>query len=62
MPVRLGAPQNVSGLRDIVNNPIYSTGVGLLQYGLKQQAGNADAHEVQGSAWLKLKNWFQRNL
>ncbi|HEY7771859.1 MAG TPA: cell division protein FtsA, partial [Marinagarivorans sp.] len=30
MPVRLGAPQNISGLRDIVNNPIYSTGVGLL--------------------------------
>ncbi len=62
MPVRLGSPQNIAGLRDIVNNPIYSTGVGLLQYGLKQQAGNPDAHEVQGSTWLKLKSWFQRNL
>lgn len=62
MPVRLGAPQNISGLRDIVNNPIYSTGVGLLQYGLKQQAGNPDAHESQSGAWLRIKNWFQRNL
>ena len=62
MPVRLGSPQNISGLRDIVNNPIYSTGVGLLQYGLKQQAGNAYVHETQGGAWLKLKSWFQRNL
>ncbi|HMY38907.1 MAG TPA: cell division protein FtsA, partial [Marinagarivorans sp.] len=30
MPVRLGIPQNVRGMRDIVTNPIYSTGVGLL--------------------------------
>ena len=30
MPVRLGAPQSVTGLGDVVRNPIYSTGVGLL--------------------------------
>jgi cell division protein FtsA len=35
-PVRIGAPHNVNGLADIVRNPIYSTGVGLLLYGLKQ--------------------------
>jgi len=29
-PVRIGAPHNVDGLADIVRNPIYSTGVGLL--------------------------------
>src|SRR5690606_11706812 len=29
MPVRLSAPQNIRGLSDIVNNSIYSTGVGL---------------------------------
>ena len=34
-PVRIGAPHNVAGLADIVRNPIYSTGVGLLLYGLK---------------------------
>ncbi|MEM8594749.1 MAG: cell division protein FtsA, partial [Pseudomonadota bacterium] len=33
MPVRLGTPQGVSGLSDIVRNPIYATGVGLLHYG-----------------------------
>lgn len=37
MPVRIGVPQGVNGLQDIVRNPIYSTGVGLLQYGVKQQ-------------------------
>jgi cell division protein FtsA len=36
MPVRIGTPNDVSGLVDIVRNPIYSTGVGLLLYGMKQ--------------------------
>ncbi len=63
MPVRLGAPQNISGLRDIVNNPIYATGVGLLQYGLKQQGGSgAETFEPSESTWGRIKNWFQRNL
>ena len=29
MPVRLGVPQYVSGLVDVVSNPIHATGVGL---------------------------------
>ena len=33
MPVRLGLPQGVSGLVDVVRNPIHSTGVGLLLFG-----------------------------
>jgi len=36
MPVRVGMPYEISGLVDIVRNPTYSTGVGLLMYGLKQ--------------------------
>src|SRR5580693_8753903 len=32
MPVRLGVPQYVSGLVDVVSNPIHATGVGLLLY------------------------------
>ena len=37
MPVSIGKPQGVTGLTDIVRNPIYSTAVGLLLYGAKQQ-------------------------
>lgn len=37
MPVTLGVPRHVAGLRDIVQNPIYATGVGLLQYGLDRE-------------------------
>ncbi|MES2825823.1 MAG: cell division protein FtsA [Pseudomonadota bacterium] len=66
MPVRIGAPQNVRGLSDIVNNPIYSTAVGLLIYAMKQQhqdAGRAVHHtkEHQGSLFSKLKKLFQSN-
>ena len=66
MPVRLGAPQNVRGLSDIVNNPIYSTAVGLLIYAMKQQhqdAGRSANHtkETHGSIFGKLKKLFQSN-
>ena len=65
MPVRLGAPQNIRGLSDIVNNPIYSTGVGLLIYAMKQQQGSGRAatstKESQGSIFSKIKKMFQSN-
>ena len=63
MPVRLGSPQNIKGLVDIVANPIYATGVGLLQYGIKQQAQGAistlSQKSFQESFFSKLKRWFQ---
>lgn len=65
MPVRLGAPQNIRGLSDIVNNPIYSTGVGLLIYAMKQQQGSGRSStttkESQGSIFSKIKKIFQSN-
>lgn len=33
MPVRIGAPQNITGLIDDVENPSYATPIGLLMYG-----------------------------
>ncbi len=64
MPVRLGAPQHVRGLSDIVNNPIYSTGVGLLLYAMKQQQeGRVSTHVKENeSSWFeRLKKLFQNN-
>ena len=37
MPVRLGMPQHVSGLVDVVRNPIHATGVGLLLFGSRRE-------------------------
>ncbi len=62
MPVRLGAPQSVKGLKDIVNNPIYSTGVGLLMYGMKQQGRERNIKGSNSESMLsKLKSWVHRN-
>ncbi|HCD04592.1 MAG TPA: cell division protein FtsA, partial [Methylophaga sp.] len=36
LPVRLGVPQHVGGLVDVVRNPIHATGVGLLLFGNEQ--------------------------
>ena len=59
MPVRLGSPQNISGLKDIVNNPIYATGVGLLLYGKQQYQGRTVKNrENRPSWWAKVKQWF----
>jgi cell division protein FtsA len=33
LPVRVGLPQNVDGLKDVTRNPAYATAVGLLLYG-----------------------------
>ena len=47
MPVRVACPQNVRGLADVVRNPIYSTGVGLLHYAL-HYARQGRVHQGQG--------------
>ncbi len=63
MPVRLGVPQSVKGLTDVVSNPIYSTGVGLLHYGQKMQKDGlkkAVASKSQDTGLIdKMKRWFQ---
>ncbi len=61
MPVRLGMPQGVSGLVDVVRNPIHATGVGLLLYGQQQteNKGSFDEEESGFSKMLqKMKQWF----
>ncbi len=35
LPVRRGVPEGIGGLTDVVNSPIYSTGVGLVKYGAR---------------------------
>jgi len=62
MPVRLGLPQHITGLVDVVRNPIHATGVGLLLFGHKnQQMGETSIfnESSMGSALKRMKNWFQ---
>ncbi|MEW6314088.1 MAG: cell division protein FtsA [Pseudomonadota bacterium] len=64
MPVRLGLPQYVGGLAEVVRNPRYSTGVGLLLAGLQQHQRHELARMQSGSfqqVFEKMKNWFKGN-
>ena len=62
MPVRLGSPHNVSGMGDVVRNPIHATGVGLLHYGMQQQKEGHTGQLVttsRESVWNRMKMWFK---
>ncbi|TDJ28325.1 MAG: cell division protein FtsA [Gammaproteobacteria bacterium] len=64
VPVRLGIPQYVEGLADVVRNPIYATAVGLLLYGKEAaevQAGAAAAKAGVFGGIKRMKAWFQGN-
>ena len=64
MPVRLGVPQSVMGLVDVVRIPIYATGVGLLLFGSQnrvQRAFEADFGRGVRGVWERMKSWFQGN-
>ena len=63
MPVSLGSPRNVAGLKDIVRNPIYSTGVGLLLYGKKLEEESPNRGRSRSSGFMsRFKNWFSENV
>ncbi len=64
MPVRLGVPQYVTGLVDVVRNPIHATGVGLLLFGYRNRAVRLPELSAGGgfkSVWNRMKSWFQGN-
>jgi cell division protein FtsA len=65
MPVSIGKPKGVTGLTDIVKNPIYSTAVGLLLSGGKQRlevdGRKAGKEGVMGAWYKKLGVWLSGN-
>jgi len=65
MPVRVGYPQTVQGLTDIVRNPIYATSVGLLQYGVdhQEEGGGGTARSGAPAEGLisRMKSWLSSN-
>ena len=64
LPVRLGVPQHVTGLAEVVRNPIHATGVGLLLFG---QQSRRDPHrepvdtQTEKGLLKRMAEWFQRN-
>ena len=64
LPVRLGLPQHVGGLVEVVRNPIHATGVGLLLFGNQSETtGKTEAKSGSGfrDMLARMKSWFQGN-
>ena len=64
MPVRIGIPRNIDGLLQVVENPRYSTGVGLLIMGKNDLQRNIDKLGKRNSISNIIKRaqmWFKGN-
>jgi cell division protein FtsA len=62
MPVRVGAPMHVTGLKEYVQDPAYASVVGLLLYGKDarmQQKKNADVRDSVSSFVKRISSWFK---
>ncbi|MBU2622208.1 MAG: cell division protein FtsA [Proteobacteria bacterium] len=61
LPTRLGKPMGIGGLVDVVNNPMYATGVGLVLYGAKNQTRKKfrirDGN-IFNRVMSRMKKWF----
>jgi cell division protein FtsA len=61
MPVRRGCPTGVGGLTDVVNSPMYATGVGLVIYGSKTLSKDTlrkSETNIFSKTTNKIKKWF----
>jgi cell division protein FtsA len=65
LPCRRGYPMGVGGLTDIIHDPSYATGVGLILHAHRTQqtrrSSRGQANRQRGSGggvWAKFKNWL----
>jgi len=64
VPIRIGAPRNVTGMMDVVASPEYATAVGLVCFGGKSRPiGTPTRQRGQGGGFLsrtftRMKEWF----
>jgi cell division protein FtsA len=63
VPVRLGSPVGITGLKEVAENPIHATGVGLLHYGFKQlnESQSLGSSGQVNDLLAKVKAWFKNN-
>ena len=61
LPTRLGKPQGIKGLVDVVNNPMYATGVGLVLYGARHRDSKKFRirdKNIFNRVMTRMKKWF----
>ena len=62
LPTRIGYPQRISGLVDVVSGPMFATAVGLVLYGMEHQPQRKfrirDGN-IFNRVTLRMKSWFK---
>lgn len=62
LPVRVGYPENIQGLQELVYSPKYATSVGLVRYGLNYDEGNfhfyGDDMNLYHKVSRRMKDWL----
>jgi cell division protein FtsA len=60
LPVRRGTPRGIGGLVDVVNSPMYATGVGIVMYGSRQQITEGRFRVGERNVFAKVVRVFKR--
>jgi cell division protein FtsA len=71
LPVRIGMPKSLKlgGMEELLHNPIYATGIGLLFYGMQRTlasgvsgSNRVNRRDDEGASFIgKMKGWFASN-
>ena len=62
LPTRLGKPMGITGLTDVVNNPMYATAVGLVMYGARMdpvKKFRIRDRNIFNSLIQQMRKWFK---
>ncbi|MFA6056421.1 MAG: cell division protein FtsA [Thermodesulfovibrionales bacterium] len=59
LPVRIGAPAGIRGSGEIVKNPMYATGTGLVLYGFHTESGRELYPVTFTGIFGKMKEWVK---
>jgi cell division protein FtsA len=64
LPVKIGIPKKLGGLTDIIRDPIYATGVGLILYGFEKKNVTL-IHKTKGAGVFdalkkRFEDWFSK--
>lgn len=63
LPVKIGIPKELSGLTDVVSNPIHATGVGLVRYAMERRnielLPPGEGEKLFENLVARMKRWFK---
>ncbi len=57
LPVRIGLPLDIQGCEEVIRNPMYATGAGLVLYGFEAEAQEVFCTDTFSDIFGKMRDW-----